>query len=211
MALGSIVRRCFGPWEHQISELWRKMFVDLDEWTASVRAMKPDAARILEVGCGEGAGTERLLEAFPEARIDAIDIPPRLGRLFRPETDRVTFRQEFVEQRAEAEPGQYDLVVLCDVIHHVPPQAQESLLRAIKALLRPNGVLAFKDWSRSRAPIYYAALYADRLLTGDDVKYKTPEEARGQLEAIFGPGRVSPSPPVRPWRSNYVFRVAAGT
>jgi 2-polyprenyl-6-hydroxyphenyl methylase/3-demethylubiquinone-9 3-methyltransferase len=207
MAIGPLIRRCFGPFEQQVSDMYRAMFIDLDDWTARIKEMQPNARRILEVGCGEGANTEKLFDAYPDARIDAIDITDNLGRLFKHETDRVTFRKEFVEQRAEAEPGVYDLVVLCDVIHHVPPQAQESLLNAIKTLIAEDGVLAFKDWGRSLKPIFIAGMLADRFLTGDEVKFKTPAEARSQLESIFGEGGVEPVKHVRPWRTNYAFRV----
>ena len=38
--------------------------------------------RILEVGCGEGAVSERLAALYPNAEITAIDITPNVGRLY---------------------------------------------------------------------------------------------------------------------------------
>ncbi|MGB3710130.1 MAG: class I SAM-dependent methyltransferase [Erythrobacter sp.] len=205
MAVGAVVRRAFGPYEREISDAWRAMFVDLDAWTRAIKAAKPDPGRILEVGCGEGAGTEKLAEYFPNARIDAIDIADNLGRLYRGDTDRVVFRKQFVEDRAAAEPGAYDLVVLCDVIHHVPQEAQDSLLVAIRTLLRPGGVFAMKDWHRDYTPVYWTCYLADRYLTGDRIRYKKPGEARAQLDRIFGSANVERSAPIRPWRNNYTF------
>lgn len=208
MPIGATIRRCFGPLEPQISSLYRNMFVNLNEWTSSVQNMKPDAKRILEVGCGEGASTEFLFHTFPDATIDAIDISDRLVRMFRPSTDNVRFSKEYVEERAITHPGEYDLIILSDVLHHVPEGDQISLLKSIGDLLASDGVFAFKDWARSNAPIYFAALFADRYLTGDDVKYKTPTEARNMLASVFGESSISPVLHVSPWRSNYAYKIS---
>ena len=74
MSIGARVRRAFGPHERLISELWRAMFVDIDAWAAICHAWAPGATRILEIGCGEGYSTERLVKLWPDARIDAIDV-----------------------------------------------------------------------------------------------------------------------------------------
>jgi len=210
MGVGAAVRRAFGPYEHQISDAWRTMFVDMDAWTSALKAQTPHAKRILEVGCGEGAGTEKLVEFFPDAHIDAIDIADNIGRLYRGDQSKVTFRKQFVEERAAAEPGSYDLIVLCDVIHHVPENAQDSLLDSIRTLLKPDGTFAMKDWDRDYTPIYWLCYFADRYLTGDRIRYKKPDEARIQLERIFGEAHVERGAHVRPWRTNYTFFATAG-
>ncbi len=207
MAVGAFVRKCFGPYEPQISEAWRSMFVNLDDWTAQVKTVCPAPRRILEVGCGEGAMTERLAATFPNAQIDAIDITPRLGRLYSGDTRRVSFREEYVEDRLAADPEPYDLILLVDVLHHVPAAAQESLLDSIRQLLAPGGVFAMKDWERNYTPIYWFCYLADRFLTGDQIRYKTPREAADQLSEIFGEARVRRGMHVKPWRSNYAFFV----
>ena len=205
MGIGASVRRAFGPWERQVSQAWRAMFIDMADWTRLVQQHRPDARRILEVGCGEGAGTEQLLACFPDAQVDAIDVADNLGRLFSGDATRVAFRQMTVEELAAIAPASSDLVVLCDVLHHVPAGAQESLLHAIRILLKPDGVFAMKDWERNYTPIYWLCWFADRFLTGDRIRYKTPAEARAQLEATFGASAVARSRHVRPWRTNYTF------
>lgn len=209
MTIGSAVRRAFGKHERTVSELWRAMFVDLDEWTATVREWAPGAARILELGCGEGYSTERLVAAFPEARIDAVDIAETIGRLYAGPANRVQFMRIFAEELAAQAPGTYDLIILADVIHHVPRHARQSLLEAVRTLLAPGGTFLFKDWARDRAPIYYAGYAADRWITGDRIAYLTPGEATAMLEGVFGKGCVDGERRVRPWRNNYAFRVFA--
>jgi len=208
MAIGAKVRAMFGPYERQISNLWRAMFVDLDAWTATVRdwAGKP-APRVLEVGCGEGYSTARLVSALPDRPVDAIDVGGHIGRLYDGPAGAVDFRIAFAEDLARERPGQYDLIVLADVLHHVPQASRRSLLEAIRTLLAPGGVLAFKDWHRNLAPVHFAVHASDRWLTGDRVAYLKRDEARDLLTSIFGPDSIAASASIAPWTNNYAYRV----
>lgn len=207
MAIGATVRRAFGKHERKVSELWRAIFVDLDAWTAAVREWAPDATRILELGCGEGYSTERLAAAFPAAQIDAVDIADNIGRLYQGPSDKVTFRQIYAEELAAQQPGTYDLIILADVIHHVPKAARQSLLEAVRTLLAPHGVLLFKDWARDHTPIYYVGYASDRWLTGDRIEYLTPSEAGAMLRGVFGSASLVSEKRIRPWQNNYAFMV----
>jgi 2-polyprenyl-3-methyl-5-hydroxy-6-metoxy-1,4-benzoquinol methylase len=119
----------------------------------------------------------------------------------------VNFRQETVEQLAAREPAAYDLVVLADVIHHVPPAVRDSLLQAIKQAMVPNGSLIFKDWIVSSSPIHWLCLMSDRHLTGDDVAYPTMESLDALVTSIFGPGKIRQTNTVPPWRNNVMLLV----
>ena len=65
----------------------------------------PEPRRILEVGCGEGAMTERLTKAYPAATVTGTDITPRIGRLFRGDAAKVRFLRSRVEDVALNEPA----------------------------------------------------------------------------------------------------------
>lgn len=208
MPIGAKVRAAFGPYEPLISNLWRAMFVDVAEWTRLVARWTPAPARILEVGCGEGYSTGQLVKAFAGVPLDAIDIAENIGRLYDGPTEAVSFRIAFAEQLAAETPGAYDLVVLSDVLHHVPPAQRLSLLAAIRTLLAPGGVLALKDWHRTPArPIHWAVHGSDRFLTGDRVSYLKPAEARALVEEAFGPECITAEATVAPWTNNYAFRI----
>lgn len=207
MPLGPLVRRAFGPYERQVAEGWRALFVDLDAWIELVWAWAPGARRILELGCGEGYSTERLARRFPEAAITAVDIAQNIGRLFSGQTDRVSFRITHAEALALELPAHFDLIVLADVIHHVPSDARGSLLAAARTLLGPGGVLAFKDWERRWSPIHAMAYASDRWLTGDRISYLTLEEARTTLADTFGASAVGPIAHIPPWANNFAMRV----
>lgn len=207
MPIGPLVRRAFGPFEHQITEAYRRIYVDLDDYVAAVRAWVPEAREILEVGCGEGAVTERLAEAYPGARITAIDITPRVGRLYRGPTDRVEFRQCTVQEIAAEAPGRFDMAMIADVVHHVPLELRRSILDAARGALAPGGTLVFKEWERTRTPIHWMCHASDRWLTGDRVCFMSRDEGRALLADSFGEAALVGERRVAPWRNNLMTLV----
>ena len=207
MPVGPLVRRAFGPFEHRITEAYRSIYVDLDDYVAAVREWIPHARQILEVGCGEGAVTERLAAAYPDARITAIDITPRIGRLFRGSADRVAFRQCTVQEVAAETPDRFDLVMIADVVHHVPIALREGLIDAARAALAPGGSLVFKEWERSRTPIHWMCHASDRWLTGDQVSFMSRDEGRALLTRSFSEPALVAERRVAPWRNNIMTLV----
>lgn len=207
MGMGSFIRSMFGPYERRVSEAYRSLYIDIDIFAERMREWVPTAKRILEVGCGEGAVTERLNATYPDAEITAIDITPRIGRLYRGSLDGVRFIQCAVQEIAATESGQYDLVVLCDVLHHVPVAFRQALLDAIRATLAPRGALVFKEWEPNFTPIHWLCYASDRWLTGDRIGYMTRNETRELLARSFGDAALVAEATVTPWRNNIVTLV----
>lgn len=207
MAVGAAVRRLFGPYENQVGDLYRGFFVDLPAQIEVVRRWAPDAAQIVEIGCGEGAVCERLAHDFPRAHLHGIDITPRVGRLFRGDASRVQFEQLDARALAERLPGQFDLALICDVLHHVPWDQHASLLRDAARLLKPGGLLVVKDWERILNVGHAACVFSDRVLTGDRVRFATATQLRDTLTTTFGAGSVLDEARVRPWPNNLLFLV----
>jgi 2-polyprenyl-3-methyl-5-hydroxy-6-metoxy-1,4-benzoquinol methylase len=207
MSLGPFVRRLCGPYEHQVNEAYRAIYVDLDDFVARIRDARPEARRILEIGCGEGAVTERLAAAYPEAEIVAIDITPRVGRLYRGPEGRVSFQQIAVQDVARARPGQFDLVVLADVLHHAPATLHRELLSSARAALADGGLFVFKEWERDVSPIHAMCYASDRWLTGDRIRYLSAAEMRDKLDSVFGAQSVEAVAHVAPWKNNIAFMV----
>ena len=205
--IGPLIRRSFGRYERQVAELYRRLFVDLDDLARCMARWVTKPHRTLEIGCGEGATTERLVRIYAETMITAIDITHNVGRLFKGDNTRVTFICETAEDLAEKEPASFDLIILCDVIHHVPPSARQALLSAAQRLLAPDGALLYKDWSPSATPIHWICNMADRYITGDDVRYATIEATRALLSDTFGPGAIRAEFRIRPWANNFMLLV----
>ena len=61
MRPGLLIRRFVGPYERGFTKAYPKFFVDLDNFADCLHVWVPQPSRILEVGCGEGAMTERLV------------------------------------------------------------------------------------------------------------------------------------------------------
>jgi 2-polyprenyl-6-hydroxyphenyl methylase/3-demethylubiquinone-9 3-methyltransferase len=207
MAVGAAVRQLFGPYETHVGELYRAFFVDLTAQIRTVRDWAPDASDICEIGCGEGAICERLASEFPRAQITGIDITPRIGRLFKGDRSRVHFAQMTAAQLAERGDARFDLVLICDVLHHVPYDQHVALLHEAGSLLRPGGTLVIKDWERILNLGHAACVFSDRVLTGDKVKFANAEYFRTLLAAAFGQGAVAEETRIRPWPNNLIFRV----
>jgi trans-aconitate methyltransferase len=110
MPLAPIVRGFFGQYERTIADLYRSVFISLDDLAGKIGSWATASARILEVVCGEGAMTEQLSALFPEATIPAIDIMPRIGRLYQRRSHGVTFEMTPMQDIARDRPGQFDLV-----------------------------------------------------------------------------------------------------
>lgn len=205
MPIGPRIRALFGRHERRISEIYRSVFLDLGDYGAKISKWSSQPHRILEVGCGEGAVTEVLANVFPDADIVAIDITPRTGRMYQGRTDGVEFRQMAVQTIADQQPGFFDLIILSDVIHHIPDGLRADVLGAIGKALAPGGRFILKDWSRSLTPIHWLSHAGDRWLTGDRVAHLTPPEAESLVTRSVPGLQPVDEGRIRPWRNNYAL------
>jgi 2-polyprenyl-6-hydroxyphenyl methylase/3-demethylubiquinone-9 3-methyltransferase len=186
-----------GPWTDPVARFYRHWYIDLDDFGRTLSRLGP-AARALEIGCGDGHLTEQLAARFPTADVVGIDVADEPGRLYKGRREGVTFRQTTAEELAAREAEAFDLVVLCDVLHHVPPPERPGLVRAAGRLTRRGGALVVKDWERGRDVGTLASYVSDRYITGDAVRFFPPggleaviREARPD-DLIVGEGRVPP-------------------
>ena len=206
-SIGSTVRRAFGPYERHVAEWYRRIFVDLDDLTRQIRAWV-NPTSILEIGCGEGALAERLARDFPAAKYLGIDITPHLGRLFEHPPMNVSFRQVTVQELAREAKGQFDLVVISDVIHHVPQDLRPQILTAAKDLLSEGGHLVLKDWVRRPTLIHAMSYFADVYIGGDkNTRFMCLDEQRSLIESTFGQGAIRQEADIAPWTQNHAFLV----
>jgi len=206
MAIGPLVRKWLGPLERPVSDLYRGVFFNLDQFVSAVCRWTP-ATKILEVGCGEGAVLERLSRAYPEAQLTGIDITPRVGRQFHGDRRRVTFHQETIEAFSAAHAGQFDLALLCDVVHHVSWDFHETFLHQVRKVLKPGGCLVLKDWEIRRNLIHPFCHLSDRYLTGDRTRYGTEHSFRELIQRVFGPSSIERLQRFSPWPNNMAFLI----
>jgi SAM-dependent methyltransferase len=141
-------------WDHQQEgyipdrELRLGAVVDLVEGVAGA------APRVLDLACGTGSITRRLLDRLPQARVVAVDIDPALlaiaaatiGVDERVRIVRADLRTPtWVAVLRASEPGPFDAVVTATALHWLPEAGLRRLYRDLHGLVRPGGVVANAD------------------------------------------------------------------
>lgn len=121
--------------EAQAAAIWMKEAATLQR-----QGLRPDA-RLLEVGCGPGFATERLLEVIRDGQVVAVDVDPEMIALAR---DRLREREraQVVEGSVTALPfadDSFDAATARLVLEHVPDVV--SALAELRRVLRPGGRL----------------------------------------------------------------------
>ena len=129
-----------------------RMHVDIARRTAKVaQAARPDAARVLDVGCGTGLVLRQLAARLPEAEtVVGIDPAPGMIEVARqkasepaPDGDhRLRFDSGTAEELPYAD-GSFDLVVSAVSFHHWKDQG--AGLKECARVLAPGGRLVLAD------------------------------------------------------------------
>lgn len=208
MSIGSRFRQILGPLELPVSTMYRTLYVDLDSLALKLRSLV-HASRILEVGCGDGLFTTCLARVFPEAEILGIDIVGKPGRLYRGQTTRVRFRSQVVQDVETTDSAPFDLVVVCDVLHHVLPAQQTEFLQMSRRLAGPDGVFVVKEWERRRNLAHFLAWFSDSFITGDRVRFQTLDELYDQVTRVFPGEQVRVEARIGPRPNNVLVSVRA--
>jgi len=106
-----------------------------------------EGARVLEIGCGRGVGTEIIFERFGAREVHAFDVDPDMvararRRLSGYPANRLTL---FVGDAAgiNAEDASYDAVFDFAIIHHVP--AWQRAVAEVARVLKPGGKFFFEE------------------------------------------------------------------
>ncbi|MEV6107961.1 class I SAM-dependent methyltransferase [Streptomyces sp. NPDC051940] len=129
------------------AEVLAEQLAALTEWLP----LRSTPRRIVDLGCGTGAGAFALLDRFPEARVTAVDSSAaHLQRLrekvcARGAEDRVQIVQADLDADRWPDLGTPDLVWASASMHHVAHP--DRALRAVRELLAPGGLFAVVELS----------------------------------------------------------------
>ncbi|RUU05848.1 class I SAM-dependent methyltransferase [Mesorhizobium sp. USDA-HM6] len=166
LAPGQVARRVLGRHFEPVGNVYRRVFVNLDLIAGFLDGELPSGTKVLDIGGGDGAVIERLLNRRPDLAVTMCDLAPSIG----------AFLSDANRPRVELLPatdltdvtGFYDAVTISDVIHHVPVDQRDAFFKSLadscerwacrKIILKdiePGGV---------RATL---SLLADRHITGD--------------------------------------------
>ena len=100
------------------------------------------AARMLDIGCGDGRLINELSGKFAERTFAGLDYSARaiaLAQVYR-EHPNVEFLKGDLDHAALAT-SSYDLVTLIEVLEHIPPDDLESFVRRAFAMVASSGTL----------------------------------------------------------------------
>lgn len=132
--------------------------------TAAAARVTPQARRVIDVGCGAGNYTLKLLQRLPNLDVTLID-------LSRPMLDRAVERvrgatrgniQAIQGDIRELELGreQCDIILAAAVLHHMRTEEEwEAVFRKFHQALRPGGSLWVFDMVESDVPAVQALLW----------------------------------------------------
>lgn len=130
-------------YDHEYAQKWLPALGD-----ATLNRLREPGARLAEIGCGTGVSTRALAKAFPQARVDGIDIDSAsidAARALTKADPEVKGNLEFHATTAESfgHEGEYDYVSLFECLHDMayPTRA----LKAARKMLKPEGVLLVSD------------------------------------------------------------------
>jgi 2-polyprenyl-3-methyl-5-hydroxy-6-metoxy-1,4-benzoquinol methylase len=172
MSIGSMARRVLGPRVfHFVARYYVRLFGDYANIAPVLIAALPRDARILDIGGGDGAPLNYLLQARPDISVTMIDIAPAIGGAIDESVrSRVTIMpetsiQDYREHGNEAP----NTVLILDVMHHVPPDQREAFLRDLKSLVTRCAIstLVIKDVEPDGSLSAVLNYLADRYISGD--------------------------------------------
>jgi SAM-dependent methyltransferase len=115
--------------------------IDFDGYTAMAFDLLPSApARVLDVGCGPGAGSVRLVEAGYD--VTGVDYNDRAVAYARILAEGGRFLQGDIRALGEVTDlgDGFDAAVCIEVLEHVPPEFRDLVFHGVHAVLRPGGV-----------------------------------------------------------------------
>jgi Methyltransferase domain len=150
MSPGRFIRAVLGDRHARVAgRLYRAIFVDMKKASAAIAAELPSNARVLDVGGGDGEPLNYLLELRDDVRVTTIDVAPGVGRWIHAQhLDRVT-RIESTSLQAYLDSGRPlpDVLLMSDVIHHVPVAARDAFLAVVAQVLQraPHLRIIVKD------------------------------------------------------------------
>lgn len=126
--------------------------------------LKQKKLRVLDLGCGNGRFAEFLKKTELTFEYLGVDQSTELLHLAKeqltsilPEGSFTLQKLDIVDQLIEQKPlfnesiGQFDLIVVFGVMHHIPSkQLRQELLQQLQSLLNHNGVLVVSFWQFDR-------------------------------------------------------------
>lgn len=96
--------------------------------------------KILEYGCGIGNNIGFLVQLFPFSEIYGCDTSEKSLAIAKERFGKVNF---FLISEPQPQTPRFDVILIADVLHHIPEKNRDYYMKIIDDLLEPNGKLVF--------------------------------------------------------------------
>ena len=118
-------------------------------FTQTALPEKPDAARVLDVGCGFGKSTRPLAKRYPKAEVIGMDLAAPGLRLAHAEAEAEGLAISYVQgdaRKTGLDDASCDVVTGTMVLHEMPSEAIIETIEEAARLLKPGGELHFLEF-----------------------------------------------------------------
>jgi SAM-dependent methyltransferase len=155
-------------------------------YEALLEFLPANVERVLDLGCGDGEVTGRVLGARPGADAVAVDFSAEMLRRVRERfagASQVAVVEHDLEAPLDPEWGTFDAVVSAFAIHHVPDARKRALYEEVLGRLRPGGAFLNLEHVASATP----ELHREFLVTLDiDPENDDPSNILAPVELQLG-------------------------
>ena len=210
MSPGPAIRRLLGSRLASHAGRWyRAIFVNLAKEAAALATVIPRDAHVLDVGGGDGQPLNHLLALRSDLKITTLDPGPVVGQWIE---ERFKARVILLPNTSIADylaigGANPDVILIADVMHHIPENSRSSFLSSIRVLLErvPHLRIIVKDVEPGswRAVLGY---WSDLYVTGDrNVSLISRARLAGLFEDALGPMRRRDTDLFETDRPNYAI------
>lgn len=161
----------------------RQRFNPIDRTLRRLRARAvgrhvPAGSRVLDVGCGLD---NWLVRSGTDWRSDSLGIDPDL------DVERIDAcgRRAVVDTIADEQPGSFDAATSLAVIEHLPPDAVDEHLTAIRSVLRPGGLLFLTTPTPRSKPVLEFLAFRLRVISAHEIRDHRRYYDRDELTALL--------------------------
>jgi len=137
----------------------------------------PREGQVLELGCGFGLFALYFAQSHPGLQLTGIDLNASRIAMAQRAAQRLDVQQvsfHVGDARDLSLEQTFDAIYMLDIVHHLPPESVEPLLRQLKQRLKPGGILLIKDVdTRPRRKMYFT-LALDLLMTRGEMPHYWP-------------------------------------
>jgi ubiquinone/menaquinone biosynthesis C-methylase UbiE len=105
-------------------------------------------SNILDVGCSVGISTEFIKKEFENCNVEGLDLSPYFLSMAMLRNEEKDLGINYIHANAESIPKEdnyYDLITCNFLFHEVPKEDSIKILKEIKRVLAPNGILMITD------------------------------------------------------------------